>query len=53
MINWYREKRDFHHKQWEKAQNENKPIAAKQHMNEYINYDELVKQQGSANPDTQ
>ena len=45
MSNFYQTKRDFHHKQWELAFNTDKPIAAAQHMKEYLNYQEMYEMQ--------
>ena len=43
MQEYYKEKAEFHHKQWDAAVNEGKEKAAKHHMTEYINYAELLK----------
>ena len=42
MKEFYKRKADFHHKQWEAAQDLNKEKAAKYHMQEYINYQEML-----------
>ena len=41
MMEWYKNKKEFHYKQWELSQDSNKEKAAAFHMNEYINYSEL------------
>ena len=41
---WYESKRDFHHKQWEIALEASKAKAAAYHMQEYLNYSDMVKQ---------
>lgn len=42
--NFYQGKADTHHKQWEVAIEAGKEKAAKYHMQEYMNYMELLKQ---------
>jgi len=42
-MDWYKDKRDFHHKEWNIAQDTGKERAAKFHMNEYINYSEMYE----------
>jgi len=44
MNEFYQGKSDFHHKQWELATDANKEKAAKFHQQEYLNYQELLKQ---------
>lgn len=44
MSNYYQTKSDLHHKQWEAAINSGKEIAANYHMQEYLNYQALLKQ---------
>ena len=41
MMEWHKTKRDFHHKQWEIAQDSGKEKTAGFHMREFINYSEL------------
>ena len=43
MQAYYKEKAEFHHKQWNAAVDSGKEKAAKHHMTEYINYAELLK----------
>lgn len=43
MNQWYQAKADFHHKQWQAATDAGKEKAAAFHMQEYINYSELLK----------
>jgi len=43
MKAYYKDKAEFHHKQWEAAVDSNKEKAAKFHMTEYINYAEMLK----------
>jgi len=41
---WYKEKKEFHYKQWEIAVEAGKENAIKHHMQEYLNYQEMEKQ---------
>lgn len=43
MKNYHEEKMNFHYKQWELAMDANKPNAAAQHMQDYLNYKEMNK----------
>ena len=43
MQAYYKEKAEFHHKQWDSAVNEGKTKAAAHHMTEHLNYAELLK----------
>ena len=38
MTNYYKNKMENSHKQWDIALETNKPIAAEMHMNDYLNY---------------
>ena len=40
-MEFYKTKRDFHHKQWELAQEAGKEKTAKFHMEAYIDYSEM------------
>jgi hypothetical protein len=44
MKTWYQNKADFHHKEWQIAQENNKEKAAAHHMAEFINYQEMAEQ---------
>ncbi len=44
-MSWYKDKADFHHKQWEVARDAGKTKAADFHMQEYLNYEEMNSQQ--------
>ena len=44
MSNWATNKANFHHKEWELAQDAGKDKAAAYHQQEYLNYLELSKQ---------
>ncbi len=41
-MKFYEDKAAFHHKQWQAALDDNKEKAAKYHMQEYINYQEMI-----------
>lgn len=41
MIDWYKGKMDFHHKQWEISQDLGKEKAAESHMQQYLDYKEM------------
>lgn len=41
MSNFYKNKMEFHYKQWEISQESNKEKAAAFHMQEYLNYKEM------------
>jgi hypothetical protein len=40
---WYQNKADFYFKQWERAIEGGKTVAASKHMTEYLNYKEMAK----------
>ena len=43
MKAYYKEKADFHHKQWNAAVDSGKTKAASYHMIEYLNYAEMLR----------
>jgi len=43
VIDFYKRKAEFHHAQWQQAVEEGKDKAAKKHMDEYINYNEMYE----------
>ncbi len=43
-MNWYEQKKEFHHKQWSAAQEAGKTKAAEFHMQEYLNYQAMSEQ---------
>lgn len=43
MINYYKGKMENSHKQWDVALETDKPIAAKKHMEDYLNYKEMYE----------
>jgi len=45
MKNFYKDKMEFHFKEYQLCVDGNKPKAAEHHMREYLNYQEMVKQQ--------
>ena len=45
MKNFYKEKMEFHFKEYQLSVDSNKEKAAAHHMREYLNYQEMVKQQ--------
>ena len=40
---WYQNKADFYFKQWERAIEAGKTVAASKHMKEYLTYKEMAK----------
>ena len=42
-MTYYQNKSDFHHKEWQIAQDAGKEKAAAHHMREYLNYQEMIK----------
>ena len=44
MAKFHEDKIAFHHKQWEVAIEAGKDKAAKYHMQEYLNYQEMLEQ---------
>ena len=42
-MEWYKDKKDFHNKQWELEQDSGKEKAAAFHMQEFINYSEMYE----------
>ena len=43
MTHYYEDKMNNSHKQWQVALDEGKPIAAKKHMADYLNYKEMYE----------
>ena len=44
-MNFYKDKMEFHFKEYQLSVDSNKEKAAKHHMTEYLNYQEMLKQQ--------
>ena len=42
-MTYYKNKSDFHRKEWKIAQDAGKKKAAAHHMREYLNYQEMIK----------
>ena len=42
-VSFYQDKADYHHKQWQAATDANKEKASAFHMQEYLNYSEMLK----------